>query len=266
MTARPLIRSRSLASDGARAFQMTAQLNICENDIDVLVARQIKTLLGRSAASRTFQPLLRNSSTMSMQISISSSTTSAISVPGARIAASLRGFSFSNGIAGATPSRDVSSKADRQGRRDLYRQHAALNLPRAAVHNSMTSTLAKTPPVGPEWIHEVKFDGWRVQVHVEGSQATLYSKNGADFTLRPTIASVPVKSAIIDCELVACDETGMPCFKTLTDLANKAPALCLWCFDLLHLNSVRISAAARRSQSTREISTLLPHCCTPARE
>ena len=89
--------------------------------------------------------------------------------------------------------------------------------------------------------YEVKFDGWRVQVHVEGSQATLYSKNGADFTLRPTIASVPVKSAIIDCELVACDETGMPCFKTLTDLANKAPALCLWCFDLLHLNSVRIT-------------------------
>ena len=33
----------------------------------------------------------------------------------------------------------------------------------------------------------------------------------------------------------------MPCFKTLMELGHKAPALCLWCFDLLHLNGVRIT-------------------------
>ena len=33
----------------------------------------------------------------------------------------------------------------------------------------------------------------------------------------------------------------MPRFKTLMELGNKAPALCLWCFDLLHLNGVRIT-------------------------
>ena len=44
----------------------------------------------------------------------------------------------------------------------------------------MAPTLAKIPPAGPEWLHEVKFDGWRAQVHIEAGAATLYFKNGAD--------------------------------------------------------------------------------------
>ena len=84
------------------------------------------------------------------------------------------------------------------------------------------------------------------QVHIEDGAATLYSKNGADITrrfrsLRPALARVPVKSAIVDCELVACDETGMPSFRSLMNLGNKAPALCLWCFDLLSLDGARIT-------------------------
>ena len=110
----------------------------------------------------------------------------------------------------------------------------------------MVPTLAKLPPVGPDWLHEVKFDGWRMQLHVENGSATLYSKNGADFTtrfraLRLVLEPIPARSAIIDCELVACDDSGMPCFQTLMTLGNKASALCLWCFDLLHLNGERIT-------------------------
>ena len=48
----------------------------------------------------------------------------------------------------------------------------------------MAPALAKTPPAGADWIHEVKFDGWRAQIHVEGGSATIYSKNGADYTKR----------------------------------------------------------------------------------
>ena len=86
----------------------------------------------------------------------------------------------------------------------------------------MAPTLAKTPPAGPEWLHEVKFDGWRAQVHIEAGAATLYSKNGADITrrfrsLRPALARV---RALIDCVLVACDETGMPSFRSLMNLGT----------------------------------------------
>ena len=103
----------------------------------------------------------------------------------------------------------------------------------------MAPTLARTPPAGPEWLHEVKFDGWRAQLHVENGSATLYSKNGADFTtrfraLRPVLESIPARSAIIDCEL------GMPCFQTLMTLGN-------WCFDLLHLKRRETYAVTARS-------------------
>ena len=108
----------------------------------------------------------------------------------------------------------------------------------------MAPTLAKIPPAGPDWLHEVKFDGWRMQLHVEVRgplQQERHRLHEAVSALRHTIAKIPVKSAIIDCELVACDDTGMPYFRTLMEMGNKAPALCLWCFDLLYLNGVRIT-------------------------
>ncbi|CAA2142779.1 hypothetical protein [Hyphomicrobium sp. ghe19] len=110
----------------------------------------------------------------------------------------------------------------------------------------MLPTLAKEPPGGPEWLHEAKLDGFRAQVHVENGAATLYSRSGADLTkrfraIRSTIEGIPAKSAIIDCELVACGADGLPCFKTLMELGNRAPALCLWAFDLLYLDGVRIT-------------------------
>ncbi len=110
----------------------------------------------------------------------------------------------------------------------------------------MFPALAKIPPAGPEWLHEAKLDGFRAQIHVEDGEATLYSRNGADLTrrfraLKPVIDVIPAKSAIIDCELVACDEAGLPCFRTLMDHAKNNAPLCLWAFDLLYLNGVLIT-------------------------
>ena len=94
-------------------------------------------------------------------------------------------------------------------------------------------------------MHEVKFDGWRAQLHVDGDGYALFTKNGADYTKRLNqiahiAKSVPAKNAILDCELIACDDTGMPCFRTLMELGNKA-TLCLVAFDLLHLDGVRLT-------------------------
>lgn len=99
--------------------------------------------------------------------------------------------------------------------------------------------------MGPDWIHEVEFDGWRTQIHVVGDEHGLYSKKGADLTQRfgqlGWIArAIPAKDAIIDCELMACDDTGMPSFRSLMDLGNRA-TLVLVAFDLLHLNGVRLT-------------------------
>lgn len=43
-------------------------------------------------------------------------------------------------------------------------------------------TLRAEPPSGPGWLHEVKFDGYRIQLHKDGGDVALYSENGNDFT------------------------------------------------------------------------------------
>ena len=99
---------------------------------------------------------------------------------------------------------------------------------------------AAAPPLGNDWLHEVKFDGFRVQVHIVGGRATMFSRNGNDLTkrfsaLRPVLSEVAANEAIIDAELVSCGKDGQPDFVDLVKRAGKAN-LCLWAFDLLSLN------------------------------
>jgi bifunctional non-homologous end joining protein LigD len=108
----------------------------------------------------------------------------------------------------------------------------------------MAPTLAKQPPAGPEWLHEVKFDGFRAQVHVESGSVTIYSRKGTDMTrrfrrLKDALVTIPTDSVIIDCELVACDESGQPDFRALMT-NGKDCDLCLWAFDLLALDGVSV--------------------------
>ena len=99
--------------------------------------------------------------------------------------------------------------------------------------------LKPEPAAGPEWLHEIKFDGFRIQLHKRGREVRLFSRNGKDFTDRfPLISAavlrLPVKSAVIDGELVACDGEDKPDFYAL--LRRPDSGLCVWCFDLLGLN------------------------------
>jgi bifunctional non-homologous end joining protein LigD len=108
----------------------------------------------------------------------------------------------------------------------------------------MAPTLAKQPPAGAEWLHEVKFDGFRAQVHVEGGNVAIYSRKGADMTprfrrLKDRLVAIPVESAIMDCEIVAYDESGQPDFHALMRKAKDCD-LCLWAFDLLAIDGIPV--------------------------
>jgi ATP-dependent DNA ligase len=99
---------------------------------------------------------------------------------------------------------------------------------------------AKAVPTGPDWLHEVKFDGYRVQVHKAGADVAIFSRNGHDFTTRfDTIAyllgNLPAKTAILDGEFVASNAAGVPDFGMLHRRRADA-GIHLWCFDLLALN------------------------------
>ncbi len=116
---------------------------------------------------------------------------------------------------------------------------------------------ARPAPSGRDWAHELKLDGYRIQVHVRaGSQgadktakARLLTRKGLDWTARmPALAraaaDLPVESAILDGELVALDEAGRSSFSDLqaTFQNGKHADLFYFAFDILHLNGHNLRA------------------------
>ncbi|MCC6909670.1 MAG: DNA ligase D [Phycisphaerales bacterium] len=103
------------------------------------------------------------------------------------------------------------------------------------------ATLATTPPEGDEWLHEIKFDGYRVLSMIRGSQVALITRGGQDWTHRfkhiaKVLQSMPVSSAILDGEVVVLDAQGRSKFQLLQNqLNNSAQAKPVYfIFDLLH--------------------------------
>jgi bifunctional non-homologous end joining protein LigD len=101
--------------------------------------------------------------------------------------------------------------------------------------------LANTVPDGDDWQHEIKFDGFRVQIHKLGNEVELFSRNGSRFSRRfPRLVSVlrelPAKSVILDGEIVASDAAGMPDFWRLFLRSAKPAELHVWAFALLALD------------------------------
>ena len=79
---------------------------------------------------------------------------------------------------------------------------------------------AREPPRGPDWLHEIKFDGYRALILRDGNGARLFTRRGYDWTHDfPAIVSaanaVRAKSFLMDGEAVWCDENGLPVFKRL---------------------------------------------------
>jgi bifunctional non-homologous end joining protein LigD len=118
-----------------------------------------------------------------------------------------------------------------------------------------------SPPAGDGWLHEVKFDGYRVQLHKDNQHVTIFSKNGADFTKRfkpivEALLALPAKSIIIDGEIVASDQEDHPNFYALHARKIKNKALCVWCFDLLNINGKDLRPLPLIERKTRLTSLL----------
>ena len=102
------------------------------------------------------------------------------------------------------------------------------------------------PPKGLDWLHEVKWDGYRCQLSKLGDRVVVYSRNGKEFTGRfsgiwEALRDLPAKSAIIDAEIVACREDGAPDFRALHSGNYNDGVLCAWCFDLMELNGIDLT-------------------------
>jgi bifunctional non-homologous end joining protein LigD len=99
--------------------------------------------------------------------------------------------------------------------------------------------LVARPPAGRDWIHEVKFDGYRLIAHKNADRVTLWTRYGTNFTDRlPRIAkavrSLPVGSALIDGEAVVFRPDGHSDFAALRTTAGAERAAFV-AFDLLNV-------------------------------
>ncbi|HQS47727.1 MAG: DNA ligase D [Rhizobiales bacterium 24-66-13] len=94
------------------------------------------------------------------------------------------------------------------------------------------------PPSGQGWIHEIKFDGYRIQMRVLGGKVTLKTRKGLDWTAKYSAiarAAGKLPDVIIDGEICALDENGAPDFAALQAVLSegKTDALVYFAFDLL---------------------------------
>jgi bifunctional non-homologous end joining protein LigD len=96
--------------------------------------------------------------------------------------------------------------------------------------------LRPSSPISEGWQFELKFDGYRVQLHKASASATMFGRNGGNWTRRfPRIAAavlgLPAKSCIIDGELIAAGASGEPDFRAL--LHGRTRGARVYAFDLM---------------------------------
>ncbi|MGY5793650.1 non-homologous end-joining DNA ligase len=107
--------------------------------------------------------------------------------------------------------------------------------------------LKPRPPVGPDWLYEVKWDGYRIAVHLNNGHVRILTRGGHDWTHRfPGIEDAAkrlgVGTAILDGEAVVLDEEGRPHFgklqNSLGGRGGKLPAgdAIMFAFDLLYFD------------------------------
>jgi bifunctional non-homologous end joining protein LigD len=139
-------------------------------------------------------------------------------------------------------SRDSAATHESRGRaaprtqrvREAFPRRIGLQLARLVAH----------APEGDAWLHEVKFDGYRVLIWRNGPRARITSRGNQDWTL--TLSTVeraarelPCRSCILDGELVALDSGGRSSFAQLQQLFGEGvarPQLRVMVFDLLYLD------------------------------
>lgn len=108
----------------------------------------------------------------------------------------------------------------------------------------MLAKLAPVPPRGERWLHEIKFDGYRLQARIEAGQVRLSTRSGLDWTEKfgpeivKALAGLPAKAALLDGELVVETATGASSFSALqSDLSDgRTDRFIYHAFDLLHLD------------------------------
>ncbi|MBS0530257.1 MAG: DNA ligase D [Proteobacteria bacterium] len=121
-----------------------------------------------------------------------------------------------------------------------------------------------TPPSADGWVHEIKFDGYRIQMRIEDGKVTLKTRKGLDWTDKfPAIAkaAATIPDAIIDGEIVALNSKGDPDFSAMQAALSdgKTDELVFFAFDLLFSGGEDLRPLALTERKSRLHALLAKH-------
>jgi bifunctional non-homologous end joining protein LigD len=109
------------------------------------------------------------------------------------------------------------------------------------------ATLVSEAPVGDDWLHELKFDGYRMLVHITADDVRFWSRNGKDWTekfrnLINVLKALPVTTAILDGEVVVVDKKGRSSFQSLQQSMSSSGATFVYqVFDVIYLDGYSLA-------------------------
>jgi bifunctional non-homologous end joining protein LigD len=145
------------------------------------------------------------------------------------------------------PAKNV--KGDENGQRNgssvekLLEQAGARRARMPKSHQVELATLVDKAPTGDDWLHEIKFDGYRMLCRVHNRKAEFVSRNGRDWTkkfpeLAEATARLAVDEGMFDGEVVAIKPDGATSFQALQNVfqAGRTSELVYFVFDVLYLN------------------------------
>jgi bifunctional non-homologous end joining protein LigD len=142
----------------------------------------------------------------------------------------------------------------------------AVEVPMPTNVEPMLATLASKPFSDPDWLYEIKWDGFRVQAVVDDRKVRTWTRNLKDAaTYFPRLLSpstwIEARQAIVDGEVVALDEAGRPDFSLLQQRLGdaSAPALVYQAFDLLYLDGRSLLNVALEDRKRLLQSVLRSH-------
>src|ERR1700745_830811 len=124
------------------------------------------------------------------------------------------------------------------------------------------AALVKNAPDGPDWLHEIKLDGYRMHARLEAGRVKIITRRGNDWTQKyPTVANaiagLPAQDAYLDGELCGVLSDGRTAFNLIQNARdNGEGSLVFFLFDLLHLDGENLTALPLVDRKTR-LATLL---------
>jgi bifunctional non-homologous end joining protein LigD len=131
------------------------------------------------------------------------------------------------------------------------------------------AALTDKPPSGPDWSHEIKFDGYRLIARKDGDRVRLWARTTTDYTgslprIRAAVAALPVHSAVLDGEAIVLRPDATSDFHALRSAEGQARAVMI-AFDLLEVDGEDIRRQPIEERRARLAAILKPRSVRVAR-